>query len=234
MKRINIYITAFVLFLLATFALSACMNNGADTADKVNSQLAMSTLRLLTARDYYFDLDNGKKMYPGDTTDILNYPLVDGQRTIVRFLPLEEKKAGYDYNVKVIQIENILCKDIIPLTEENAGSIGNDRINIDRIWITGNYLNVEYLFYQSKTPQTPHTLEMVINRSAPATDNAAYLSLEFRHNAYADEEVIKNVGLVSFRLNSIAGELTGKQGVAVTVNSIYDGERTYKVERERK
>ena len=82
-------------------------------------------------------------MYPSDTTYIHNYTVENNQRVFIHFLPLEEDIPGYDYNVKLIQLENILTKDIIPLTEETADSIGNDRINATSLWITGNYLNIE-------------------------------------------------------------------------------------------
>ena len=59
-------------------------------------------------------------MYPSDTTYIHNYTVNDDQRVFIHFLPLEESIPGYKYNVKLIQIEDILTKDIIPLTEETA------------------------------------------------------------------------------------------------------------------
>ncbi|MDR0894945.1 MAG: NigD-like protein [Prevotellaceae bacterium] len=216
--------------------MQSCMNapedNDIGANTDIDSYLAMCTLKLLAERDYYFALDNGDKMYPGDTTLILNYPLVDGQRTIVRFLPLTANKPGYKYNVKVIQIENIQSNDIIRLTEENADSIGNDRINVDRAWLSGNYLNIEYLFYQSKSPQQPHRLNMVVSPATTAAD-ANYLNLEFRHNACQDEEVVKNVGLISFRLDSVADAFAGKKGVKVWVNTIYDGKQIYTADKQK-
>jgi hypothetical protein len=206
------------------------MNDTNDMpAGEGESSLAINTIRLLTERDYYFALDNGEKMYPGDTTSILNYPLVDGQRTIVRFLPLAEKKIGYEYNIKVIEIENIDCKDLIPLTEENDAEAGNDRINIDEVWISGNYLNVAYLFLEGKSEQRPHLLNMVVDKNS--ADNDEYVTLQFRHNAHNDEQTVTHVGLISFKLDAIADELIDKKGVRVIVNSIYDGERTYTVKK---
>ena len=91
----------------------------------------------------------------------------------------------FAYNVKLIQLENILTKDIIPLTEETADSIGNDRINATSLWITGNYLNIEHQFFHSNNPDKKHMLNLVINEASTGeNDKPDYVNLEFRHNAY--------------------------------------------------
>ena len=132
----------------------------------------------------------------------------------------------FAYNVKLIQLENILTKDIIPLTEETADSIGNDRINATSLWITGNYLNIEHQFFHSNNPDKKHMLNLVINEASTGeNDKPDYVNLEFRHNAYNDSQLTLGTGLASFKLDNIAEQLKEKKGLNIRVKSLYEGER---------
>lgn len=232
MKQLKYYIATSALIFIMVPILQSCLNDSDTYNDVLNdSSLAIGTLRVIDGNDYYFDLDDGDKMYPGDTSYIHNYRLDDGQRVFVYFIPLAEKIPGYKYNVKVIKIENILTKDIIPLTEENADSIGNDRINTNELWIKGGFLNIEFQYLHSGNPNKKHMLNMVVNKTAaaPPTDDE-YVDLEFRHNAFNDEEREPAWGVVSFRLDSIAEEMKGKKGLRIHVKAIYDEKPPYIIE----
>ena len=53
-------------------------------------------------------------------------------------------------------------------------------------------------------------LNLVINETAETPDpEDEYFTLEFRHNAYNDEQRTPGWGIVSFRLDKIAKQLTG-------------------------
>lgn len=225
MKRFRKYIIVNLLIVWAMPILQSCI--GDDSKDYA-TLFTIGTIEVIEGKDYYFALDDGTTMYPSDTIHINNYKLVDGQRVFIHFVPLEEKKAGYDYNVSLIQLENILTKDIIPLTVQTADSIGNDRINIAEQWITGNYLNIEYQYYHSNNPTKKHMLNLVINETpeAPA-EESDYINLEFRHNAYNDNEMKAGWGVVSFRLDKVKEQMEGKKGFRIYTNSIYDGQRYY-------
>lgn len=236
MKQLKYYIATFVLVFITIPALQSCLNDSdSDNFNNAinNSSLAIGTLRIIDGNEYYFDLDDGDKMYPGDTSYIHNYSLNDGQRVFVYFIPLKESMPGYKYNVKVIKIENILTKDIITLTEENADSIGNDRINANELWIKGGFLTIEYQLLHSNNPNKKHMLNMVVNETAGApSPEDEYVNLEFRHNAYDDEEREPAWGVVSFRLDSIAKQMKGKKGLRIFVKAIYDEKPPYIVEFE--
>lgn len=226
MKKLRFYLVAFMLAFLLMPLLQSCVDND----NKLSSRFTIGTLKIIEGNEYFFNLDEGDKMYPSDTSYIHNYTLIDGQRVFIHFLPLEEDVPGYEYNVKLIQLQNILTKDIIPLTEETADSIGNDRVNISTPWISGNYLNIEYQYYHSNNEAKRHMLNLVINETpdAPAPEEG-YINLEFRHNAYDDEQRTTGWGIISFKLEEIADQLQGKDGLKILVNSIYDGKRTYTV-----
>lgn len=226
MKKLRFYLVAFIFAFLLMPLLQSCMDND----NKLSSRFTIGTLKIIEGNEYFFNLDEGDKMYPSDTSYIHNYTLIDGQRVFIHFLPLEEDVPGYEYNVQLIQLQNILTKDIIPLTEETADSIGNDRVNIADPWISGDYLNIEYQYYHSNNETKRHMLNLVMNETpdAPAPEEG-YINLEFRHNAYDDEQRTTGWGIISFKLEEIADQLRGKKGLKILVNSIYDGKRTYTV-----
>lgn len=233
MKKPSFRFIALALVFLLMPALQSCLD---DNDSYPNTYFTIGTLNIIGDKEYDFTLDDGDKMYPTDTSYIHNYALVDKQRVFIHFLPLEEDLPGYDYNVRLLQLQNILTKDIITLTDENATEIGNDRINATKLWITGNFLNIEYQFFHSDNEDKKHLLNLVINEASQTATSTEedYICLEFRHNAHNDEQRKTGWGIVSFKLDEIADQLQGKKGLKILVNSIYDGKRTYIVEPEKK
>ena len=231
MKKLRFYSVVFTFAHLIIPMLQSCLN---DDDENRGTRFTIGTIEVIGEKEYFFNLDDGDKMYPSDTTYIHNYTVENNQRVFIHFLPLEEDIPGYDYNVKLIQLENILTKDIIPLTEETADSIGNDRINATSLWITGNYLNIEHQFFHSNNPDKKHMLNLVINETAePPDPEDEYFTLELRHKAYNDEQRTPGWGIVSFRLDKIAKQLTGKKGLKIIVNTIYDGKQTYTIDLKK-
>nr|WP_302830194.1 NigD-like protein [uncultured Bacteroides sp.] len=223
MKKFKITLNAFLLLFITMPLLQSCLD---DWDDSERSSLTVGTVRIIEGKDYYFSLDDGSKMYPGDTLYVNNYTLVEGQRAFVYFNLLDEKIDGYDYNAKINHIENILTKDIYSMPAEKADSIGDDRINATNLWITGNYLNIQYQLYHSDNPDKKHMLNLVINEASDGkNDKEGYITLEFRQNAYNDEHRLLGTGLVSFKLDKIADRLKNKKGLNIRVKTLYDGER---------
>lgn len=232
MKKPSFYLIVFMLACVMVPALQSCLS---DNDPYPSTYFTIGTLNIIEDREYDFILDDGDKMYPGDTSYIKNYTLEDQQRVFIHFIPLEEDMPGYEYNVRLLQLQSILTKDIITLTDDNATEIGNDRINATKLWISGDYLNIEYQFFHSDNEEKKHLLNLVINETSEASaPEEEYIKLEFRHNAYNDEQRKTGWGIVSFRLDKIAGEMEGKKGLKIYVNSIYDGKREYIVEPEEK
>lgn len=223
MKKLRTTFIAFILLFTAMPMLQSCLDN--DWDNQYPSLFAIGTIKVIEGNDYYFTLDEGSKLYPGDTTALYNYAVVDGQRAFVYFDELDEKKEGYEYNAQIKHIENILTKDIYSMPADKADSIGDDRINIiEPLWITGDFTNIKYQLYHSNNEEKLHMLNLVINEETTGEDDKPdYLNLEFRHNAYNDDPVILGTGLASFKLDNIADLLKSKKGLNIRVNSIYDG-----------
>ena len=198
MKKLKTTFVTFLLLLTTMPMLQSCLDD--DWNGSAASSLAIGTVRIVDGKDYYFALDEGTKMFPGDTTRVNNYALVEGQRAFVYFNLLDEKVDGYDYNAQINHVENILTKDIYFMPAEKADSIGDDRINITNMWIADNYLNIQYQLYYSGNPDKKHMLNLVVND-------------------------IPGPGIVSFKLDKIADQMAGKTGLNIRVRSVYDGER---------
>lgn len=189
-----------------------------------NLLFAIGTIKVIEKQDYYIDLDEGSKLYPTDTTSIQDYQIIPGQRVFVYFTPLSEVISGYEYNAKIMRIENILTKDIYLMPSEKSDSIGNDPVNIVETWISKGYLNIKYQFYCSNNPNKKHMLNLVANNeilSENITSNN--LLLEFRHNAYNDSQLVPQTGIASFKLDNISNWLNNKKYINILVKSLYDG-----------
>lgn len=223
MKKQKMTFVTLMLLFLTTPMLQSCLD---DWNNDYNTLFAIGTVEVIEGKDYYFALDEGSKLYPSDTSYVHNYAVVDGQRAFIYFSKLDEKLQGYDYNAQINHIENILTKDIYFMPAEKADSIGDDRINATDFWITGDYLNIKYQFYHSNNEEKKHMLNLVVNEASTGeNDKPDYVNLEFRHNAYNDSQLQLGTGMVSFKLDNIAGLMEGKKGLSIRVKSLYDGER---------
>lgn len=228
MKKFRMALATLLLTLVTMPLLQSCLD---DWDDSERPLLTIGTVRIIDGNDYYFALDEGTKMFPGDTAYINNYTLIEGQRAFVNFYLMDEKIDGYDYNAQIYHIENILTKDIYSMPAEKADSIGDDRINATNLWITGDYLNIQYQLYHSNNENKKHMLNLVINEASDGkNDKEGYITLEFRQNAYDDEPSSRGNGIVSFKLDKIADRMAGKQGLNIRVKTLYDGERYYTVD----
>lgn len=232
MKKQKMTFVALMILFLTMPMLQSCLD---DWDNDYDTLFAIGTVKVIEGKDYYFALDEGSKLYPGDTTYVRNYALVDGQRAFVYFSELKEPVTGYDYNAQIKHIENILTKDIYFMPAEKNDSIGDDRINATDFWITGDYLNIKYQFYHSNDTEKKHMLNLVVNEASTSEgDKADYVNLELRHNAFNDNQISLGTGLVSFKLDNITDLLAGKKGLNIRVKSLYDGERFATVDIEKK
>ncbi len=225
-----------IICLIVIPFLQSCLNN--DEKWDENTNLALVTVRMKTdaadKNDFFFALDNNETINPLNTPS--QYKAIDGQRAFACLKLLDNTSVGYNkeynYNAEVLYIENILTKDIIPLTSEINDSIGNDRINITHAWIAQNYITIECQFYRSYSSDIKHMLNMVYDAENPVIDENGYLNLEFRHNAYNDANLKINEALVSFKLDNIAELMKQSKGLRISVNTIYNDTQYIILENE--
>ena len=227
MKKFNLITFAVILMLLPI--LQSCLddaNNDEWVTCPPGGILAIGTMKIPNAdtpRDFFIALDNGDNVLPADTADIRNrkYTVAEGQRVFVGYLQMGKEKPGYE-NGKIFTIEDILTKEIIPLTEATADSIGDDRINVTAHALTKDYLTIEYQYLGSMNENKKHMLNLVQNEITGPIKDDGYIYLEFRHNAFNDSPNQLGSCLVSFKLDSIAEQLATAKGIKLRVNTIYD------------
>ena len=230
--------SAFIFAIMTTMPIfQSCLDDDNNPSDL----FVISTINMISqdSKDFYFTLDDGKKMYPSNGQGWNGSDFVEGQRAFVTFNELEEPVGGYDYNVQVKQINKILTKDIVTMDDEEntEEKIGDDKINATYMWINKDkkYLTIEFQYYGTHNEDKKHFLNLVINNPVPAPTadeedaEDEYINLEFRHNSEGDYPQTLGEGYVSFKLDEIKNQMEGKKGLRIRVNTLYGGVKTYEV-----
>lgn len=232
----------FIGFALAILTTMPMLQSCLDDDNGPNEALVISTINKISpdSKEFYFTLDNGKKMRPDNVQGWSGKDYEDGQRAFVIFNELEQSVEGYDYNILVRQIREVLTKDIVTMGGENTEEkIGDDKINITYMWISSDrkYLTIEFQYYGTHSEDKKHFLNLVINdaQPSPTADNADadndsnnggadsdFINLEFRHNSEGDSPVHLGEGYVSFKLDEIKDRMEGKKGLRIRVNTIHN------------
>ena len=215
-----------LLLLIAPALLLAggCDNDGYSLS---KFWVGMATVENPDGENYfYFDTDNGKRMWTAASA-LPGYRPEDGQRIIADYTILSDRPAGssYDHDVKLNRVFNVLTKNVVEITEENTGELGNDPVRVTDIWVGADYLNVEFeIAGQNKR----HTINLGIDPSKEYEDGKTHL--ELRHNAKGDIPSVDREGIVSFNLKSL--QTPDKEFLTLVVHALSpeSGEKkTYEV-----
>ncbi len=172
---------------------------------------------------FYLDCDVWGTLWPVNT-DMGWYKPIDGQRVITVFNPLWDNYGGYDHAVKILDIKEVLTKNVETLTTETEEEFGNDPVRLvsGGVSISNGYMNIAFL--QNLPQKEKHRISLV----RPQDDNElygedGYIHLQLRYNSYEDLTGVYAYGLVSYNLNSL--EVTGEtKGIKLKVNSEEEGE----------
>lgn len=225
----NTFRTSFPIIALLLFALAplfqSCLNDNDD-----NLFLAIATYHTADHGDVYFVLDDGARMFAG-SQNVGN--LEEGQRAYLYFYTLDEPMTGYEYNIRLRDIQPILTKSPFVMTEETVDSIGNDRINITNMWFGDGFLNIQFRFLGTRYPSVLHMINLVYNETEGSgeADEEGYITLEFRHNAYDDHPLEVLNGIVAFKGPFVQ---EGMKGLKIGYKSIYEEMKYVKIDFESK
>lgn len=212
----------FLIALIFPF-LMACQN---DDNDFNNSSTAMATVENPTQKtDFYLNLDNGGRLKVSSSA-IQYYRPKDGQRVIADFsvIAVTPESSIYSHVVRLNDVYEVLTKNIFYVSPATQDSIGNDKIQIQDIWIGGNFLNVEFVY---PGYNRTHYINLVSDDSKQYTDGKIHL--EFRHNANNDYPDYNKWGIVSFNLASLRNPNDYKVDLVIHTNEFYSGNRTYNI-----
>jgi hypothetical protein len=168
---------------------------------------------------YEIFIDNGDTLVPA-TSFLPNFPIRDNQRVMVNYTILDEAgQSNHRFWVKINNLYDVLFKDIVELTSSNNDSIGNDPVQINDIWISKDFLNVEFRYLGGEKIH-------FINLSRPegkVSELPQPVKLELRHNAHHDSLKYNLFGIVTFNLKEL--KIQEQDSVNILVKSIdYKGD----------
>lgn len=218
LNKNNIFQYFLVSLLLASTMIS-CNDNDGYSLD--NFRISLATVVPKGGNIYYLTLDDGTTLWPA-ASDVYYRPK-ENQRVFVNYTLLSDRMNGYDHFIKVNDIWNVLTKKIIKLTEDNQGSIGNDPIRVNDIWIGDHYLNTSFSFNFGGI--RPHAINMVQNTIVSTNDDNDTLELEFRHNAFDSSQNALLDGFACFDLRPFRKE--DKESIPIIIKyKDWDGDKT--------
>ena len=115
-KSILKYSVIFIVILCSAFA---CEDEGYSLSD---FRINIATVIPDGQQSYYLVLDNGEKLLPV-SSDVFYSPR-ENQRVFVNYTLLSDNNNGYDHQIKVNDIWNILTKPVISLTDKKRIILG--------------------------------------------------------------------------------------------------------------
>lgn len=144
--------------------------------------------------------DNGSYAVANET----DFNAENGKRVIINYSILSDSiNEQLLRKIRINSINEVDIKKIETLNATNQDSIGNDPVDIDEIWVGGNYLNVSFTYYSDKVK---HLFSMVKNSLLPSTADGK-IHLEFRQNAFNERYITQNKGIISFDLKDFTNTL---------------------------
>lgn len=148
-------------------------------------------IRVLTDSELLLELDS----YP------TGFDYEEDQRVMLQYSvsKLNQESADYDYLVDVYSVQEVRLKDVIELNQENRDTIGDDQIYINEVWVSGDFLNVDFYFYGDGEV---HYIN-VVKDPEEQTDDPSKVYLQIRHDARDDDMVERYRGIMSFKLEPL-------------------------------
>lgn len=147
-------------------------------------------------------LDDGTLIYPQEYS--LNpCDLLDSTRLYMQFNLLEERDSCA--HVRLTYADTILTKSVLPYHESILDSVGNAPVKITHAWFAHGFLNFEFMFAGRAYLNANHA-HMLSLLQCPSEGNK--LIFEFHHNDFNDRKDKMYIGVVSFRIHSIVGNLS--------------------------
>lgn len=216
-KSKNFFSALFVLGTMILF--SGCEKEKNDTYYYVigNMQMTSDSILIISDANEHLLITN----WPG----VAN--IKDNDR-VYAYFTIREKRTASDslIIINLYSINKILTKPVFVLTPATVDSIGNDPLKVHSLWITKNYLNLEFSYFGYN--QT-HYINLTRQEGNIPTDT---INLEIMHNSHNDSQVAEMEALVSFDITSLQNTLKDSVILHITAKEyddrIYEKYMTYK------
>jgi hypothetical protein len=149
----------------------------------------------ITADSIILETDYNQRLLIVNT---INSTIINNDRVVIGFYMADgEKPRGIDYLVEVSEIQKVLTKPITVLTPELLDSVSNDELTIDGLWVSKNYLNLNFIYYGGYQKHYIHLTR------APGDIPTDTVELEIRHNSNGDNGSSGYYAFVSFDLTTL-------------------------------
>lgn len=228
----------FLIAAMAVFAFTSC-NDDTD-GDYPRYTPLITTVHTIggeegeASADYYFQRDNGEKLYPSDKSRVPNYKGKERQRAIIWFNLLKERVPDYDYNIALYAVDEIFTgKAQVVNTAEELEELGtaktgfqNGTFNLSKEWLTF------YALYAVRD-NSKHTFTLAVDKSGTTEFKESakgYLNVVVRHDAGDDAGGYDSGFYVSFDLTDIAAELEGMKGINLLLPTRENGDKEIKLD----
>ena len=140
-----------------------------------------------------------------------DYEVTDGMRVLANFSKISENTSTVSpmphwppyWQVRLNGMEKILTKAPV---EGDGTELGDDPINVRRMWLSGKYLNATFLFKWNDA-SIVHGINLWVDAEHPGAD-AQNVYVELRHNARGDRKYYEAFGRVSFDIRELIGQNT--------------------------
>ncbi|WP_418982885.1 hypothetical protein [Alistipes sp.] len=206
------------LLLLAAAAFLASCN---DTDGDYAAYSYFVTVKTSTEAPYYFQLDDNKTLYPGDTSRIGAYKPEDGQRAILYFNLLPDNVPGYDYNIAAYYIRDIYTSEARIMTQDELDALADDAVSLIDAQLSGKYLTLRVAYPVSDNSKHKFRLVRVQTPQQTPT-HEGYLDVELRHDADGDTGS-DDYYYISFSLDELKEPMQGMKGLTLRVKTQLNG-----------
>lgn len=221
----------FLLTVFTTLGFTACND---DDGDYPKNTPLITTICPLDGGDYYFQRDNGEKLYPSDKSRVPGYkPDPErSRRAIIWFSLLDESIPGYRYNIALYAVEEIytgtseVVEDAARLEELGNAKTGFqlNTFNLSQEWLTF------YALY-SVRDNSRHTFTLAVDKTGTTEfqeSEEGYLDVVVVHDDGDDAHGTDYGFYVSFDLTPLAAELEGKKGINLLIPTRENGNQELK------
>lgn len=207
--------TGILLFIVAMLVLAV----SCDKEDDKTIYYSIGVISIKTDSTI-IETDAGERLWIRNPVNI-GTAIKDNDRITFNFSTVDGTlPTNIDYIIEITSIQKILLKPITILTPALEDSVGNDPLQINSVWLSKDFLNLDFGFYYDGT--TRHYIHLIRAEGEVPTDT---VDLEIRHNANNDNGKDGNYGFVSFNLASLQNNIA--DSVKIRVKAKEYNSRTY-------
>jgi hypothetical protein len=235
-NRVIAFATRLLAVVVLLTATQACNSTSSGDVD-IDAMLVTIVNPSESYYSYYFCDDDGVTYYPTEFSEgFETYAPTDGQRAIIYYSELETQRPGYNHNIKLHGLRELLTKDItigVEGTDYGDHAIVPVQYSNNTGYdcsIRGGYFTLS--FYVLVQGSEEHEINLVTPTESRATDDPQYLQLELRHKVSAhlvDATTVSS--MASFRLGGYDPTESGLRGIQLYYIDFMGNTQQIKIEK---